>query len=913
MKQKNTQKWYDLSVAEIFKVLASHKSGLTSAEVQKRQVQYGKNKIVLANKIPLWKRLVEPLKDPLALMLLGAAIVSFFVNETETGIVFLVIIGLNVALEFWQSYQSENILKSLEGFIKKTAKVRRDGKIQEILSEELVPGDVVLIEEGDAIPADIRLTDCLRFQVNSFALTGESVPQQKSAQVITGKFSVADQTNMIRMGSMAVTGKAEGIVIATGMDTVFGNVSKLSAVDNGAKTPLQRELANMSKKNFFMALGIMAVMFVLSLFVLEKPLLPTIVFSIVVATSMVPQGLPLEINLSLLLGVVRLGKKNAVVKKLDSVEALGSASIICTDKTGTLTRNEMNIVSAFGHNFSLIIDGVGYHPTGTIQSDNKPITVELNKQLQDFYQALYFNNNARLCEPDKNHTDYYVIGDPTEGALRVMGARVGLDSNMFEQNYTEIDGIPFDSDRKMMSSIYQEKNADVVRVFTKGATESVLQHCTKIRNTKTGKDIKITSTHKKEILKKTENYAKQAYRVLAIAQKVMPKANEFTQDNTESELVYLGSVVMMDLPRTGVAEAFKVSQGAHIKTVMITGDNALTASAIAQKIGLVEPQKGLPFSATGAEVEAMEDTILTQHILDSYACIFSRVSPEQKLRIVTLLRQSGEVVAVTGDGINDAPALKQADIGVSMGKIGTEVAKEASQIVLADDSYSTLVDAIKEGRTIYQNLVKTVKSCYTSNFGELFVILLGILLAGYFSGTEPLKPIQILLIDLLGEMGPLIALTFDPLFKNGMTTPPRNMNDNVLNRHSLTDIIFTGLLMGGTAFAAFALTFWLTQDGKVASTATYIMLIMAQYMNILSRRTNGFMFSEYFFKNKYLWGAMVVTMTIIVGIIYSPIGQLESVGFAPISMKIWGVIALMTAVMLVLVESKKWIFNQIKK
>ena len=1046
---KSKLPFYSLTTAELFKRFTTTEDGLTTKKVEKFTTKYGPNQIVVQDKTPLWKKLIDPFMDPLVLLLVGAALISFFVGEWETGVIFMVIVALNAGLDFWQNYQAENIMSSLKGFIKKTANVRRNGKIKEILSTELVPGDIVLLDEGESVPADIRLFKARKLAVNSFALTGESVPQQKSDHPIFGDFAVADRTNMLHMGSSIVMGSGEGVVVATGMKTVFGNITDLSSETNEDKTPLQKQLAAMAKKNFAIAMVVMVAMLFLSYFVLDKTWLATVIFSIVVATSMVPQGLPLEINLSLLLGVFRLGKRNAVIKKLDAVEALGSASVICTDKTGTLTRNEMDIEYVWGEGVDVRVQGKGYLPTGKffwnrnkgkgignkdkgslglqdkslklvgssspfikggregdLGEKNPSLILPLEKgenndeisrtdlePYHEFFYAAYFNNHARLCEPDDTHPDYYVIGDPTEGAIRVLGARLGLHVKAFESTHEDIDEVPFDSDRKMMSTVWAHKveqkgmkseelrvknvselrekrrvkseslglagntspfikggregdsnspsffkggikgglNPSLIlplkkgenneaKVFTKGAAESVLAVCDTYKDWQTGEIKPLTIEKRREILEKVESYAIDAYRVLAVASKSIAVQDRYEDHEVESELTYFGCVAMMDLPRKGVAEAFQVSAGAQIKTIMITGDNELTAVAIAKKIGIIIEEKGKGnkekgaadyFRATGAELAKLSDKKLIKKIEQSYSCIFSRVSPQQKLRIVKLLKSVGEIVAVTGDGVNDAPALKQAHIGVSMGRIGTEVAKEASQIVLADDSYSTLVHAIKEGRTIYQNLVKTVKSCYTSNFAELFVVLFGIFFAAKFSGFEPLAPVQILLIDLLGETAPLIALTFDPLYRGAMKEPPRNTKNNMLNKVTITDIIFTGLVMGGASYGAFALAFNLTNDPVMSSTAAYLMIIFTQYINILSRRHHGFIFSPYLFSNKYLWWAMGGTLLIVFGLIYSPLGSLEAISFKPLAWNLWPWMLAIVFAVLVIIEAKKQVFNRL--
>lgn len=900
------QPFYQQTAEEVLTSLETQKEGLAKGDISARIEKYGRNEISIDESGKYWRMLGESGRDVLTMMLFGAAIVSFFMKDYLTAIIFLVIVVLNISLNFFQSFKAENIMDSLKSYIKEIAKVRRDNELVEIPVKNLVPGDILHLEEGDSIPADVRLLEANGMQVNSFAITGESNPQNKSASTIHKDRAIADQTNMVFMGGSIATGNGVGVVVATGTGTLFGEIAKLSGKIVRDRTPLQRELDRLAKKNVYIACVILALVLVLTLFILNYSWQTALIFSIVVATSMVPQGLPMEINISLLLGVKRLGKKNVLVKKLSAVEALGSTSIICTDKTGTLTKNEMNVEHVFGLNYHLDIRGHGYNPRGRILEKDKLLSPRRRKIFDPLFNSLYFNNRAHLQRKNKKYT---IIGDPTEGALKVLGKRAKIDEDSFTKKYTQIFELPFDSDRKMMSTLYQAKGKKI-QVFTKGSPIKTLKKSTHIWNPQTNKAEKITAKQRADIMQEVESHARQAYRVLAIAVREIPQSKNYTTETVEKGLTFLACVAMMDPPRRGVKHAFEVAEQAGIKTVVITGDSHLTATAIAERVGLLNSNnRDQVLTMSGLEMPTYSDTELIDKIQASEAAIFSRVSPEQKLRIVRGLKRRGEIIAVTGDGVNDAPAIKKADIGVAMGKIGTSVAKDVAQIILTDDSYSTLVYAIKEGRTIYQNLVKTVKSCYTSNFAELTLVLLGIILANYFAGNTPLLPVQILLIDLVGETVPLIALTMDPLRRGGMKRPPRKTTDQVLNLSAIVDIVITGIFMGLAGFLGFAFTFKLTGSAMAATTVTYLLIILSQYLNILNRRDNRSTFSPYLWKNKPLWISMASTLGLLCIFIYTPFAQHPKIGFTAIGLPEWGMMALILVILGAILEIKKTVFR----
>ena len=878
---KKEKFFYQLSVKESVKKLNTDlKKGLTPLEAEKRLAHYGPNKLQEAKRRPVIFKFFDQFKDLLILVLIIAAGLAYYLGDFRSGTILLIIVFVNAIIGFYQEFKAERILDSLKQIVKAKATVIRDGKKMEIEQSELVPGDLIYIGEGDAVPADVRLTQTTNFSTNDFILTGESVPQEKFANLIIDKeITVTDQDNIVFMGITVAKGNALGIVYGTGMSTAIGRIARTSETIHHDLSPLQKEI-NILAKSLTKIAGVIALgLFVINFFLnlgggenIKLAIEVSILFAIGVAAACVPQGLPAQISVALSLGVGRLAKMKAIVKKLSSVETLGSTTVICSDKTGTITRNEMTITHCFAQGRIFEVTGIGYNPKGQVLEDGKKISKQTFEDLKQFFEDGFLASNGRTEPPDKHHKGWYAIGDPTEAAFTPLVMKVGLKPANLDKNFKLVQELPFDSDRKRMTMIRLHKGKLIG--FMKGGLESVLSCCTHVQVN--NERIHLTDSMRQNIIKEGEHFAGQALRVIALAYRDFPKApigsigksRRYSIKKSEQEFTFAGFVAMIDPPRIGVKEAIRHTYDANIRVMMITGDNAVTAKAIAESIGMKHDGDPLPVYS-GDDVKRLTDTNLKK-ILEARSTIFSRVSPEDKYRIVTLLKEMGEVVAVTGDGVNDTLSLKKSDIGVAMGRMGSEVAKEASEIILLDDNFRTLTSAIREGRTIFQNLKKTILSSITSNNGELTCVLLGFIGVA-FGLPLPITAVQILAIDLVGEMLPLTALTFDPAEEHIMNDPPRNLNDHIINRSSLINLIFYGFWMGAAGFFSFVMVYKFG-SGTVAAgqAAAYTGIIFCQFINILSRRTSRTIFTKYLFTNPQLWGSFVISLIAVSLLIYIP-------------------------------------------
>ncbi|MFA6918262.1 MAG: HAD-IC family P-type ATPase, partial [Candidatus Gracilibacteria bacterium] len=717
----NHVNYYQLSAEETLKTLKSKREGLDNSEAAQRIKIYGENKLIASKKIPLIFRFFQQFKDLMVIILIAAGSISLYLGEDRDAIIMYTIVIVNAIIGFIQEFKAEKTMNSLKNLIKAKAKVIRNGQEIEIPQEEVVPGDIVKLEEGDAIPADLRIIEENTLSTNDFALTGESNPTRKFIHAIKGQASLGDRNNLVFMGTTVATGNGFGVVIHTGMETEIGRIANLSQETKSEDSPLQKEINHLAKTLTIVTIIIGSVLMGIGL-LMHFTLREAFLFGLGIAASCVPEGLPAQVSVALSLAAGRLARQNAVIKKLSAVETLGSTHIICTDKTGTLTKNEMTVQKILIGLEEFDVTGTGYEPTGTIlDSNGSQITCQKLEENETFFRAGTFASNASINPPDTEHKSWYAIGDPTEAALISLAKKVEEDPVELDKLFPEIKEFTFDSIRKRMSSIRDIHGKKIA--FVKGSPQSLLEKCTQIKDgTKTRP---ITEEDKELIIKKDDEYATQALRVLAYAYKEIPSySKDIKMEEVEEELIFLGLAAMIDPPRDEVKAAIDVALKAHIRVIIITGDYALTAEAIAKKIGFNRDNSPVTV-VKGEELDKMSDIDLLQELINSNL-IFSRTSPENKLRIVSLLKKAGEIVAVTGDGVNDAPALKKADIGVAMGKTGTEVAKDSSEIVLLDDSFATLVIAIREGRTIFQNLKKTILSTLTSNGGELFAVLLSL-------------------------------------------------------------------------------------------------------------------------------------------------------------------------------------------
>lgn len=853
------QQYYRMNAKQALEVLKTSEKGLSRSEAEKRRKIYGSNQITTDVTLPKWVIFLRQFKDLLVIVLIAAGIISFAIGSYRDATVMFIIVFINAIIGFIQEYKAGKILESLQELIKSPAKVRVDGELQEMPQDLLVPGDVVMMEAGDKIPADSRILEAFNFRTNEFSLTGESTSQEKTSKMIREECVLADRDNMAYMGTTVATGTALALVVGTGMNTEMGKIASMTSETSAVRSPLQIELGILARWLTSIVVVISIALFGIALWQ-GFSFFTSMVYALGVAVAAVPQALPAQVTVALSTTSKRLAERKAVVKNLPSVETLGSTTVICTDKTGTLTKNEMTVTRLWFDGKEYEVTGIGYVPEGDVLDENgNPLSEEQIEEIEIMMDAATMASNAEIHPADEDHPGWYPIGDPTEAALITLSTKLGTRSPREDEENPEIKEFPFDSERKLMSSV--RKFGDNMQLAMKGATNSVLAISKSIyRN---GKIVPITEEDKEKIRALNEGYSRKALRVLAIAFRPLEKSGrDYTIEEAEKDVVFLGLVCMIDPPKEGVKEAVASCHDAHIRIIIMTGDHAITAQAVGKQIGL--SREGEPPVYTGSEMEKMNDVELTQILSGSESVIFSRVAPEDKLRIVKLLQAQDEVVAVTGDGVNDAPALKRAAIGVAMGVTGTDVAKEAAELILLDDSFPTLVEAVREGRTIYNNLKKTVIASMTTNVAELVVVLLGLFGVALWNWPIPILAIQILAIDLLAEVMPLTFLTFDPPSDGIMKEPPRDLTAHIMNLFSSAEVVFLGSLIGILAFGNFAL--YMSRNGITlstdamgtldfakATTLTYLTVAYCQFVNIMSRREElNSIFTRDFFTNRIL-------------------------------------------------------------
>ena len=906
----NNDYYHKTSEEIISEFSSSLEDGLTSNEVKKRLNQYGNNEIEAKIKIPLWLLLLSQFKELLVIILIIGALISFFIGSYRDGTIIFLIVLVNAIIGFVHEYKANKIIEKLKGLVKSRAKVIRNGELAEVSQIELVPGDIIKLEEGDKVPADIRIIQCSDFKTNEFTLTGESLPQGKSSEPIADEVGIADRKNMAYTGTTVASGNAIGIIVATGMKTETGKIASLTEETSDVQTPLQKELRLLARELTIIVIIISLGLFTLGL-IQDFSVYMSLVYALGVAMAVVPQALPAEVTVALSNGSNYLANRKAVVKSLPAVETLGSTTVICTDKTGTLTKNEMTVRSLWFNGQEYKISGLGYQPEGDISDvEDKLISNEKRDEIKTMLKAASMASNAEIRPPDKEHKEWYCIGDPTEGALITAANKIGIDCNEENKSCPEIQEFSFSSERKRMGSIRKEKTGHFL--YIKGSIDSILSISKYIYLD--GKEKNLTEENISAIKKANEHYAQNSMRVLAIAYRSRDYKGECQAEEIEKEVVFLGLAAMMDPPKEGVREAISDAKKAHIRIFILTGDHALTAEAIGKEIGLSEDNK-TPI-ITGKELKELTDDKLVEYIGGKESIIFSRVDPEDKLRIVKILEGQGEIVAVTGDGVNDAPALKRAHIGVAMGLKGTEVAKEASNLILLDDNFATLVDAVKGGRTIYNNLRKTVSASMTTNSGELTLVLVGLLGAALWGYPIPILAAQILAIDLLGQIMPLTFLTFDPPDPDIMVQKPRKPSEHIFNKFSGAEVMILGVIIGFLAFMNFLL--FMDREGIVltmenldsifylkATTLSYCTIVFCQFINTLERRyAYTSIFNKNFFSNKILLGSIVFSIGLVSFAIYGP-GISDFLSFGSIEILDWGYIIFSAGLYLIVYELLK--------
>ena len=880
--------WHARSAAEAASLLDSHLDvGLTVTDAQQRLASDGPN--VLEDKSEaVWHHILfRQFTDILILILVLAAVISLVVGEVTDAITIVVIILLNGLLGFLQEWKAERALQALRLMLSPRCKVTRDGQELDIEAKNLVPGDIVTLETGDRVPADLRIVECAELKIDESSLTGESISVSKQAQPAPADAVLAEQTSMAWMGTSATGGRAKGIVVATGASTEFGRIASLTEAIGRETTPLQRKLAVLGKQLGASAVLIAGMVAIVGIFT-GKPLLEMFLTGVSLAVAVVPEGLPAVVTLTLALGIRTMVKKKALLRRLRAAEGLGSATVICTDKTGTLTQNEMTVRTIWLAAGAVDVTGTGYDPAGHFEVDGERIDYHDRPDLLALLESGLHCNHAKLV---KTENGWQHLGEPTEGALVVAAYKAWLPVPTQDRILSEN---PFSSERKRMSIAEQCESG--IRLHVKGALEVLLQQCTSIQD---GSDIReLQESDVAKVQAAFETMAGNGLRTLAIARRDIPHGSNLSTEKTEENLTLLGVVGMLDPPRPEVPEAVKLAQGAGIKIHMITGDSAKTATAIAQKVGLNVQQ-----SLDGNDLNQMSDGELLA-ALDQEA-VFARTTPEHKLRIVNLLQDQGQIVAMTGDGVNDAPALKKADVGIAMGKRGTDVAKGASDIVLTDDNFSSIIGAVEEGRRQYDNIQKFVWYLLSSNTGEVIAIFLNILLGGPLI----LLPVQILWMNLITDGLTAVALGVEPPEKAMMQRSPISPKEPVVNRAGIFRIMAMGTYIGVATLLIFH--FYLKSDSPAkiaaAQTMAFTGIILIEKANVLNFRSfTSPLWKVGFLSNPWLLVAIVFALLLQVAAVYLPVLQ-EAFATVPLTLQDWGILLAISAPIFVFSEAYKWL------
>ncbi len=869
------ERYYDIKAAEVCAQLGTDpKSGLTDDEARRRLEQDGYNEFIKKKPKSLVVKFLEQFKSFMIIVLLVAAAISGVVGVMEgegftDAIIILAIVVLNAIIGVAQEVKAEKSLEALEKLSAPFSKVVRGGRVATVPSRELVRGDLVMIETGDLVPADIRLTDAVNLKIQEASLTGESLPEEKDTAAVDADTPLGDRTGMAYSSTLVSYGRGQGVVVATGMATEVGKIAGMIQSVPDMKTPLQKKIDQLGKYLGLGALGICILIFIIGVFE-GRDIMGMFMTAVSLAAAAIPEGLPAVSTIVLAIGVQRLAKKNAIVRHLPSVETLGSTSVICSDKTGTLTQNRMTIVRLY--------------------TDGKLVDApeSLDPDQQKLMRAAILANDGKLSRKG----DWWeTTGDPTETAFIDLGLKVGLNKNELDGTFERVAEVPFDSDRKMMSTV--NRTGDSLTVYVKGGLDELLARSTHILVD--GREEKLTDAAKKEIARANTAMAEAALRVLGAAYRKIDKLPaEVTSETLERDLVFTGMVGIIDPPREEVRVAVQKCREAGIKPVMITGDHLVTASAIARSLDIMEDGD---VAMTGTELAAIPEERLVDEI--GKISVYARVSPEHKVRIVKAFQDKGYVVAMTGDGVNDAPALKLADIGVAMGITGTDVSKEAADVVLADDNFATIVTAVEEGRRIYDNILKAIQFLLSTNIGEVLVIFVAILA----NWPAPLLPIQILWINLVTDSLPALALSVDPADPDVMRRKPVPAGKSILGGGFLAHIVLQGVMIGVLTLAAFRIG--MQTSVEVAQTMTFAVLAFAQVTQAFNVRSKRHSALRTMFNNRMLLGALAIVIVMMLVVIEVP--HLHDIfHLAPLSQGNWWWVVGLSLAPLPIMEAVKW-------
>lgn len=902
-------------IDEVYDDLKTSSSGLTSEEAKARLRKYGANKLFEKRQIPFIHKFFTHLRDLFGILLLVASVLSYISGNPGLGLIILAVVFVNIFVSMFQESRAEKAMETLKSWMPEYAKVIRDGELKKILVREIVPGDVVMLEEGDRVPADARLIETFDLWTNNVPLTGESEPQPRNTDIIkTVEKAYLYSPNLVFMSTSVAKGKGKAIVYSTGMNTQFGKIASLTQTIREEQSPLQKEIAIMAKYDFIMAVIVGVVFFAASILFLNVDPYTSILFMIGVMVACVPEGLQVTVSSALAINVLKMVKQHVLVKRLSAVQTLGSVTIICTDKTGTITKGEMTVNKIWVRDDVIDVSGLGYSPVGDFTKNGERIKEGQTVSLEKLLEIAALCNGAKIDPPNDHNRNWSVIGDPTDGALIVAALKYGMniEDELVEKPIVDI--LPFSFERKRMTTVHETRSDFCV--YTKGAPRNTLDVCTKVQVGSKVEDLNEENTLWIEA--RIQEFAAQGLRVIAIAYKKIPKSEYKKDEDVEKDLVFVGLAAMRDPPRAEVKDAVAKAKRAGIKTVIITGDYGPTAQAIAQEVGIVDPE--FCQIIRGVDLENLGDQAIVDEVKKGNV-IFARVAPEQKLRIVKVLKDSDEIVAVTGDGANDAPSLKEADIGVAMGASGTDVAREAADIVLLNDSFASIVKAVESGRAIYDNIRKFIVYVFSHNWAELIPYVLYATLGI----PLPLLVVQVLVIDLAIDVIPSLALSREPPEAGIMQEPPRSVKERLFTTRVFARSIYIGVIIAIGAMIG-CLTAWtaggwhlgmplLANDPVYIKgvTMTFAGIVVAQVGNVLACRTSKqSIFKTSIKTNKWIFIGIAIQLAILAVLVYVPFLQ-QFFGTTGLNLIDWIYLAGLAVVVVIADEIRKLISRKLSK
>ena len=913
--------WHALKPEEALRELQVVETGLAEQEAQKRLAEYGFNELKKKKGRSPIKLFLQQFTNILMVILLIAVALSIVVGESVDALIILAIVIASATLGFTQEYRSEKAVEALKRMAAPTAIVIRDGKETKVAANQIVPGDIILLYTGDKVPADGRLLEAHNLKVEEAALTGESAPADKQTTALPEQTQLNDKSNMVFAGTIVAYGRAKVLVTSTGMETEFGKIAQMVQTTTQEKTPLEKRMASVGKWIGLLAVVICVGVATVGIVVEGRPILDMVVWAVSLAVAAVPEALPAIVTGALAIGMYRMAKVNTIVKRLPAVETLGSTSVICSDKTGTMTKGEMTVQRIYFNGETLKVTGIGYEPQGEFQADGKKFSPD--DQLKTLLKIASLCNDSN-SEKDTQTEKWVIKGDPTEGSLIVAAAKADIWKQDLEKQEPRIAEIPFSSERKRMTTIHDQLGKSKI-AYMKGAPEIVLEKCTTLLLD--GKVQKLTNDKRAEILKATETMASQALRNLGFAYKDLPQNQSTFGEEIEEEFTFTGVVGMIDPPRSEVKDAIALCKSAGIRVVMITGDHKLTAVAVAKELNLIGEDEAETKVLTGAELEEMSDEQLVEKVEN--VSIYARVSPEHKTRIVKAWKVKDQVVAMTGDGVNDAPALKMSDIGISMGITGTEVTKEASDMVLADDNFASIVKAVKEGREIYDNIKKYLTYLLQCNIMEILVMFIVVVsvpyLASVFSpGSNPdgvgdaaiaLTAVQLLWMNLVTDGLPAIALGVDPGDPDLMERKPRKPKESIFTKDVKVYLVATPILTSSLLLTGYFMHQPWLGEHQLFEARTQLMtaMILIELAIAVSARSYKYpVFKVGVFKNKFLWFAILSSFALQLVVLYIPDIQRVFDVNSPQAFD-WAIAVLFSAIVFSSLEIGKYIATKRRK